>query len=91
VVARNSPDPALLKPHPYLVTRAIDLFGADRAECAFLGDSPNDMIAAAHAGIPGIGYANKPGKAERLSDAGAQVVAEDMQTIARAAAAAVAP
>jgi phosphoglycolate phosphatase len=91
VVARISPDPALLKPHPYLVRRAISLLGADRAECAFVGDSPNDMIAAAHAGIPSIGYANKPGKAQRLSDAGAQVVVEDMQTIAHAAATAVTP
>ncbi|AWK08358.1 hypothetical protein SSP531S_51950 [Streptomyces spongiicola] len=37
-----------------------------------------DIEAARAAGTMSIGYANKPGKAERLGQAGATVVIEDM-------------
>jgi phosphoglycolate phosphatase len=86
VVARTSPDPALLKPSPYLVTKAIRALGAEPDTCALVGDSPSDIAAAQHAGISNVGYANKPGKRDRLSDAGADIVIDDMQALAHAAA-----
>jgi HAD superfamily hydrolase (TIGR01509 family) len=86
VVARRSPDPTLLKPSPYLVTKAIRALGAEPESCALVGDSPSDIVAAQHAGISSVGYANKPGKRERLTDAGADIVIDDMQALAHAAA-----
>jgi phosphoglycolate phosphatase-like HAD superfamily hydrolase len=44
---------------------------APATECLLIGDSATDMQAAALAGIPSIGYANKPGMHERLAQSGA--------------------
>jgi HAD superfamily hydrolase (TIGR01509 family) len=65
-VGRTQPDPALLKPHPHLILRALDALGSDPATCALVGDSISDIEAARAAGTASIGFANKPGKAERL-------------------------
>jgi phosphoglycolate phosphatase-like HAD superfamily hydrolase len=43
-----------------------------------------DMVAAAAAGVVGIGYANRPGKTERLAAAGAAAVTSSMLSIAGA-------
>jgi phosphoglycolate phosphatase len=83
VAARTSSDPALLKPSPHLVTAAIEKLGADRAVCALVGDSRSDMTAAEIAGITRVGYANKPGKREALAAAGAQIVIDDVELLAR--------
>lgn len=82
VVGRTSPDPALLKPSPHLVFRAIDALGATTSESAFLGDSPSDVVAGARAGVATIGYANKPGKRDRLERAAADFVVDDLRSIA---------
>jgi phosphoglycolate phosphatase len=74
IAARRSPDPALLKPSPYLVQQAITELGAPLAQCVLVGDSTTDPQAAALAGIDSIGYANKPGKLETLAAAGATTV-----------------
>ncbi len=86
MIARTSPDPALLKPSAHLVTKAIRALGAGPEACALVGDSPTDIAAAQRAGIGTVGYANTPGKRERLSDAGADIVIDDMQALAHAAA-----
>jgi phosphoglycolate phosphatase len=86
VVARTSADPALLKPSPHLVTEAIHALAAEPEACALAGDSPTDIAAAQDAGIRTVGYANKPGKRKRLTDAGADLVIDDMQALAHAAA-----
>lgn len=85
VVARTSADPELLKPSPHLVTTALRALGADPDGCLLVGDSPSDIHAAQAAGVAAIGYANKPGKDRRLSDAGAQVIVDDMRPLAEAA------
>jgi phosphoglycolate phosphatase-like HAD superfamily hydrolase len=71
VVGRYESDPALMKPSPCLVRAAVSILDAHPAECAFVGDSTTDMLAGRLAGVPVIGYANKPGKAELLAQAGA--------------------
>jgi phosphoglycolate phosphatase len=86
VVARASPDVSLLKPSPYLVTMAMRALSAEPEACALVGDSLSDIAAAQATGITSVGYANKPGKHRRLSDAGADVVIDDMQALAHAAA-----
>ncbi|WP_202638371.1 HAD family hydrolase [Bailinhaonella thermotolerans] len=71
-------DPGLLKPHPHLVRQAIEGLDADPATCVLVGDSTADILSAHSAGIPCIGYANKPGKADRLSTAGADTIITHM-------------
>ena len=78
IVGRTDPDPRLLKPHPHLVLRALDALGGDPATSAFVGDSTSDIQSAKAAGTHSVGYANKPGKAERLQRAGADAVVTTM-------------
>jgi phosphoglycolate phosphatase len=85
VVARTSPNASLLKPSPYLVTMAIRALSAEPDACALVGDSPSDIAAAQTAGISTVGYANKPGKRQRLSDAGADFIIDGMHALAHAA------
>jgi phosphoglycolate phosphatase len=86
VAARTNADPALLKPSPHLITQTIRTLAAQPAACALVGDSLTDIAAARLAGVSSVGYANKPGKHRILSDAGADVVIDDMQALARAVA-----
>jgi phosphoglycolate phosphatase len=74
VIARTSHDPALLKPSQHLVDAAIRELAADPGHCALVGDSTTDIEAGRLAGVDTIGYANKPGKHDRLTAAGATAV-----------------
>lgn len=85
IVARTEPDPALMKPSPHLLDLAFDALGTGPAECVLVGDSTTDIHAAQAAGIRAIGYANKPGKAERLLADGANAVVTTMAELAAAA------
>jgi HAD superfamily hydrolase (TIGR01662 family) len=85
VVARTSSDPAWLKPSPQPVHTAIRARRTDPASCVLIGDSVSDVEAANTAGVPCIGYANKPGKADKLSQAGAAVIVERMADLSSAA------
>ena len=51
VVARTESDPALLKPNPHLVHRAIHRLRVEPAACVLVGDSITDITAARAAGI----------------------------------------
>jgi phosphoglycolate phosphatase len=84
VVGRDDSDPELMKPSPYLVRAAVSILDAHPAECAFVGDSTTDMLAGRLAGVPVIGYANKPGKAELLTQAGADTVTTGLDEITTA-------
>jgi len=74
ISARTSPDPARLKPSPYLIQQAITGVGASPGECVLIGDSTTDMYAASQAGIEAIGYANRPGKQASLTATGAAAI-----------------
>ncbi len=78
VAARTSSDPALLKPSPHLINQAITGLGAPPRQCVLIGDSATDMQAADLAGTDSIGYANKPGKHARLTEAGAGAVVSSL-------------
>jgi phosphoglycolate phosphatase len=78
VAARTEPDPALLKPHPHLVNQVLRSMDIDPIGTVFIGDHTNDIEAAHAAGVAGIGYANKPGKLERLQAVGADAILTDM-------------
>lgn len=82
VVARTSHDPALLKPNPHLINEAVRGLDADPAASALVGDSLTDIEAAHHAGVASIGYANKPGKRERMTELRAGAVMTSMADLA---------
>jgi phosphoglycolate phosphatase len=82
VFARTSRDPALLKPSPHLIDKAVQDLNADPAATALVGDSITDIEGSRLAGIDSIGYANKPGKYERMSAAGAGTVISTLAELA---------
>lgn len=82
VVARTNHDPALLKPSPHLITQAVDALNAEPGECTLVGDSVTDVQGARLAGVQSIGYANKPGKRERLTAAGAPAIVNSLADLA---------
>jgi hypothetical protein len=70
ISARTDADPSLMKPNPHLVWQALDKLGADPKRTILVGDSLTDIEAAKAAGVLAVGYANKPGKADRFAAAG---------------------
>ena len=84
MIARSSPDPALLKPSPHLIDQAVAANNAVPAECTLVGDQVTDILATREAGTHSIGYANKPGKSQDLTDAGADAVITNLAHLALA-------
>jgi phosphoglycolate phosphatase len=74
-------DPRLLKPHRYLLDAGLALTGTHAADAVFIGDSESDIEAGRTVGVATIGYANKPGKHQRLAQAGADKVIDSMQVL----------
>ena len=73
-----------MKPSPYRVREAVSMLGAELSECAFIGDSPNDVLAGHLAGVPVIGYANKPGKVSALTHVQAAAVTTSLAEVTTA-------
>jgi phosphoglycolate phosphatase len=84
IIGRDDPDPALMKPSPYRVRMAVGALQAEPEDCVFIGDTVTDVLAGLLGGVAVIGYANKPGKAEALSHAGARAVTADLTEITTA-------
>jgi phosphoglycolate phosphatase len=78
VAARTSRDPALLKPNPHLIDEALRGLDATPAAAALVGDSYTDIEAAHRARVASIGYANEPGKHERMTELQAGAVITSM-------------
>jgi phosphoglycolate phosphatase len=82
VVARASHNPALLKPSPHLINEAVRALAADPTATTLVGDSFTDIEAAHSAGVASIGYANQPGKRERMAQLRAGAVITSMADLA---------
>ncbi|MFJ6139262.1 HAD family hydrolase [Kitasatospora sp. NPDC092286] len=82
VFGRIPGDPSSMKPSPRLLLDAIEAVGTRPENCIFIGDAVRDVEAGDAAGVPTIGYANKPGKGAKLGAAGAIVVVDSMEMIA---------
>ena len=78
IEARDSDHVDRMKPSPFLLDRATAVLGVEPSLSAFVGDQVSDIKAAIAAGTRSIGYANKPGKATDLAEAGADAVIDDM-------------
>jgi beta-phosphoglucomutase-like phosphatase (HAD superfamily) len=82
VFARTRHDPALLKPSPHLIEKAVHALHADPAATALVGDSITDIEGSRLASIDSIGYANKPEKCEHMKTAGAGAVITTLADLA---------
>lgn len=74
IIGRPFGRPGQMKPEPYLLHEALRALSIDAAHSCFVGDSVTDIQAGQAAEVMTIGYANKPGKTQRLGDAGADIV-----------------
>ncbi|MGW5559559.1 Imm21 family immunity protein [Micromonospora sp. NPDC003944] len=74
--------PDLLKPNLAPVVQALRALKVAPGAAVLVGDSTTDIAAARAAGVACIGYANRPGKAERLAAAGADAIVTDMSDLA---------
>jgi HAD superfamily hydrolase (TIGR01549 family) len=74
VIGRPIGKPGLMKPEPFLLLQALAQAGSDPSRACFIGDSVSDIVAGRAAKVMTIGYANKPGKEDRLHEAGADLV-----------------
>ncbi|GIL29911.1 HAD family hydrolase [Actinocatenispora comari] len=84
VIGRPHAAPERMKPDPWPLQEAARRHHVPNAECVLIGDSITDIEAAQAAGAASIGYANKPGKADRLTNAGATTTVTDMYQLAEA-------
>ncbi|MEV0803452.1 HAD family phosphatase [Kribbella sp. NPDC050281] len=82
IEARDPVHVERMKPSPFLVDRAAAALSVSPGRCVLIGDQPSDVAAAIAAGTRSIGYANKPGKAGDLAQAGADSVIGDMNDVA---------
>lgn len=82
IAARTSPDPALLKPSPHLVEKAVGALNAAPAASVFVGDALTDIEAARRAKVASIGFASEPGSHERMTRARAGAVITSMSELA---------
>lgn len=84
ISARSSADPSLMKPNTYLIDQALTRLAAEPSSALLVGDSVTDIEASKLAGVVAVGYANRPGKVNRLGDVGADLIVTDMQELANA-------
>ncbi|GAA1450545.1 HAD family hydrolase [Nocardiopsis tropica] len=82
VFGRSRESPELMKPHPHLLELALKELSIRPATCLMVGDSETDIEVAKAVGMPVVGYANRPDKAERFHTLGSNVVTEDMVELA---------
>lgn len=66
IFGRNTMDPALMKPHPDCLLRAIDALGVQPRDCLMIGDSADDAAAAKAARVAFLGYARSADRVARL-------------------------
>jgi len=76
-----------MKPDPSSILAALSAAGGAASAAVYVGDSLTDIAAAHAAGMPVVAYANRPGKAERFTEARADAVVASMGEIATALAA----
>jgi HAD superfamily hydrolase (TIGR01509 family) len=82
VVGRPHAAPDRMKPAAWPIQEAARRQHVPAGACVLIGDSVTDIDAANAAGARSIGYANKPGKRERFTDATA--IVDDMHLLADA-------
>ena len=82
IEGRDPSDPGLMKPHPHVLLRTLRDLAQPAESAVIVGDSVTDIEAGLAADVWTLGYANKPGKADAMRDAGADVVLTSMVRLA---------
>ena len=77
----SSGDVSTAKPKPDVIEAAVAKAGAAASGCFMVGDSVWDMIAAARAGVTGIGVRSGGVSEQELRDAGAAEVYDDVRQL----------
>lgn len=75
------PNPALMKPNPYCLTRALRSTGVTAAEALMIGDSAADGEAAEKLAVPFLGFGRTASKGPVLRAAGAVEVVPTMSEL----------
>jgi phosphoglycolate phosphatase-like HAD superfamily hydrolase len=78
--------PNLMKPHPYMLWRAMTELATTAAECVIIGDSETDVEVAHLVGSPAVAFANEPCKRRRFEPLRPDAIIESMFDIADAVA-----
>lgn len=78
VTSEDTPRP---KPAPDMLLQAAARFGVDPVDLVMVGDSPVDIAMARAAGALAVGVAADAGAAQRLREAGADVLIADLTEI----------
>ncbi len=71
----------LLKPDPHCLNRALNGMGTAPSAALMIGDSPSDLAAADHAGVPFLGYARTDPKRKLLHESGAAHVVTSLEPL----------
>lgn len=79
VLTRN--DAERLKPFPDIILKACEKLEVPPWKTVYIGDSPIDVAAAKNAGVKPIGIASSLWSAEKLRDAGAELVALNLDEL----------
>lgn len=78
VIGRPFLRPDLLKPHPHIVERALEITGSAPERSVLIGDSVSDIEVARATGVRSIGYAKTRQRGTELREAGADAVVDTM-------------
>lgn len=81
VIGRTDADTATLTLNAHLITQAVTRLEAEATACAIMTTSPAAIDAGRLAGVATIGYANEPGRHERLTAAGADAVVASLSNV----------
>lgn len=84
IAGRQPCCPEKMKPHPHSIIDALTALNAQTREGVLIGDSLTDITASREAGTHVVGYANKPGKLESFSAAGADAVVTSLADVSAA-------
>jgi phosphoglycolate phosphatase len=76
VLGRIPGQPELMKPHPSVIERALDVLDLPAHRCVLLGDSITDVQVSRTTGIRCIGYAKTPARGHELHLAGADAITD---------------
>jgi HAD superfamily hydrolase (TIGR01549 family) len=82
IAGRAFGQPELMKPNPEPILRAVKSLSASPVDCVLIGDSLADIHGAHAAGVPVIGYANRPEKVASFVEAGAKAIVTKMAEVA---------
>lgn len=84
VAGRARGVPERMKPDPQSIRSTVLALGTEPQRCVLVGDSLSDILGSKAAGVPVIGYANKPAKVEQFERAKADAIVTTMADIAAA-------